>query len=117
MAESKIIHEEPLTVAEAKELLIEMTKRKEEPDYVQKKALAHAERTAKLPADKAVQLKKELMEMGIDEEKAIEVVNIMPKTRDEVRVLFSKERRPPETEEVDKIIELVGGYSNAETSR
>jgi DNA-directed RNA polymerase subunit F len=38
---------------------------------------------------------------------AYRIANIMPKTRDEVRAIFAKERFTLTPEEIDKIIEMV----------
>ena len=56
------------------------------------------------------QMVNELIEVGITKEKAIEIVNAMPVNRDELRTFFSKERKQPETDEVDKILEILSKY-------
>lgn len=103
-------YEKPVTLAEVKSLLTKVSKDKEELEYVQKKALEHAQKLAKLSLKDAGALVKELTEMGLEEEKAIEIANIMPANRDELRSIFSKERKQPETEEIDKILEVLAKY-------
>jgi DNA-directed RNA polymerase subunit F len=49
----------------------------------------YVEKFSKLPPSKAKRLKKKLMkEVDIDEEKAVQIINIMPKTPEEVREIF-----------------------------
>jgi len=110
MANKDIISEQAITTAEVKKLLKDISKNKEEMDYVQKKTLAHAEKSAKVSLKDAQAMQKEFGEMGLDAEKAIEIINIMPATRDELRTIFSKERKQPETEDMDKIMDVVLKY-------
>ena len=110
MIVKEFIYEKPITLAEVKKLLTEVSKEKDELDYVQKKALTHAEKLSKVSLKDAEALQKELTENSIEEEKAIEIINIMPKTRDELRAIFSKERKQPETEQLDAILEILAKY-------
>jgi DNA-directed RNA polymerase subunit F len=103
-------YEKPVTLAEVKSLLTRVSKEKEELEYVQKKALEHSQKLAKLSLKDAEALVKELIEMGLEEEKVVEIVNIMPLNRDELRALFSKERKQQETEQIDKILEALAKY-------
>jgi len=110
MIVKEFIYEKPVTLAEVKKILKDLSKEKEELDYVQKKALSHAQKLSRVSLKDAEALQKELMEKGVEEEKAIEIINIMPKTRDELRTLFSKERKQPETEEIDSILDVLAKY-------
>lgn len=99
-----------MTLAEVKKLLTDISKEKEELEYVQKKSLEHAQQSAKLSFQDAEKLLAELLEIGIQKEKAIEIINAMPADRDELRTFFSKERKQPETAEVDKMLEALAKY-------
>lgn len=110
MANKNIISETPITLPEVKELLLGISKRRPELDYVQKKVLANAEKTAKLSLADAKKLHQELVSMGIENEKAVELVNIMPNNKDELRALFAKERKQPESDTLDKILEIMSSY-------
>jgi len=106
--------EEPVTVAEVKKLLTAISKDKAEGgielEYVQKKALEHAQHAAKVSYTDAHKMVEELTGIALSKEKAIEIVNSMPVNRDELRAFFSKERKPPETEEIDKILGILAKY-------
>jgi DNA-directed RNA polymerase subunit F len=108
--EEKIIKEEPITQAEVKEILSKISKDKEELEYVQKKTLTNVEHLVNISAADAQAAVAELEEQNIDKEKAIEVVNLLPRNREEIRTIFSKERKQPETEELDKILEVISKY-------
>jgi DNA-directed RNA polymerase subunit F len=101
--------EEPVTVAEVKKLLTAISKEREL-EYVQKKALEHAQHGAKVSFKDATAMVNELVELGLTKEKAIEIVNSMPADRDELRAFFSKERKQPETDEVDKVLGVLAKY-------
>ncbi len=108
--------EEPVTIAEVKKILSDISKDKKEIsetnelEYVQKKALEHAQHAAKVSMKDANSMVTELTGAGLSKEKAIEIVNCMPANRDEIRAFFSKERKQPETEEVDKMLEVLAKY-------
>jgi len=114
MNKKEFYSEEPVTVAEVKKLLTGISKDKAETgaemEYVQKKALEHAQHAAKVSHTDAKKIVDELVAMGVQKEKAIEVVNSMPINRDELRAFFSKERKQPETEEIDKILGVLAKY-------
>ncbi len=101
--------EEPVTLAEVKKLLTAISKEKEL-EYVQKKSLEHAQHCVHTSYKDAVAMVDELVELGLIKEKAIEIVNCMPANRDELRAFFSKERKQPETETIDKILEVLDKY-------
>ncbi len=109
MNTKEIRSEEPVTIAEVKKLLTEISKEKDL-EYVQKKALEHAQHGAKVSMKDATAIVNELVGIGLNKEKAIEVVNCMPANRDELRAFFSKERKQPETEDIDKMLEVLAKY-------
>lgn len=110
MNTKEFFSEEPVTVAEVKKLLTAISKEKEELEYVQKKALEHAQHAAKVSYTDATKMVNELVELEIGKEKAIEIINAMPVNRDELRAFFSKERKQPETDAIDKILEVLAKY-------
>jgi len=114
MATKDIISEQAITVAEVKQILTDISKTKaaneEEMDYVQKKSLSHAENTAKVSLKDAQAMQEEFTALELDPEKAIEIINVMPASRDELRTIFSKERKQPETDVLDKILDVVLKY-------
>jgi DNA-directed RNA polymerase subunit F len=70
--------------------------------------MEHANQLSKTSPEKARDLVAELTRMEkMKPEIAYRIANIMPKTRDEVRAIFAKERFTLSPEELDKIIETV----------
>lgn len=97
-------------ISEVKEMLSKLSK-KQELNREQKIALEHSEKVAKLPAKKARELAKKLMEIGkIDEKKACKIADLLPKDREEVVAIFVKETYIPSDEEIEQILELVSQY-------
>lgn len=110
MNTKEFFSEEPVTIAEVKKLLTAISKEKEELEYVQKKALDHAQHAAKVSYTDAIKMVDELVEAGVAKEKAIEVVNAMPVNLDELRAFFSKERKPVETAELEAVLGVLAKY-------
>ena len=110
MNSKEFFSEEPVTVAEVKKLLTTISKEKEELEYVQKKALEHAQHAAKVSFSDATKMVDEMVAIEIAKEKAIEVINAMPVNLDELRAFFSKERKPVETEVLEKVLGIMAKY-------
>lgn len=76
--------------------------------YELRKSIEHANHLSKTPADKAKALLDELLKLEkMKEEIAFRIVNLMPRTRDELRAIYAKERFTLTPEELDEIIDLV----------
>lgn len=65
---------------------------------------------SKVSVDNADELEKELKALGLREESIIMIMNICPKTHDELRALLVFEERVLETEQLDAIIKLLEKY-------
>ena len=107
-----IISEEKVTLPEVREVLMgvesERIAAEKETTYEFRRSIEHANALAKTTPDKSRALVTELQKMEkMKPEIAYRIANIMPKTRDEVRAIFAKERFTLAPEELDKIIELV----------
>ncbi len=64
---------------------------------------------SKTSSEKAVELKEKLVnECGLTEEEAIELVNILPKSKEEIRVFTAGWKKLLPTEMLDKILEILG---------
>jgi len=84
--------EKKLTVPEVKKLLESMGD--ENLDQLQRRTLDYASKFSKTEPQSAEQLIKRLTtEFGLDENEAIQVVNCMPKTVDELRVFLAGGRK------------------------
>jgi DNA-directed RNA polymerase subunit F len=107
-----IISEERVTLPEMREVLLGVESQRvaaeKEMSYEFRRSVEHANQLAKTTPEKARTLVAELLKMEkMKPEIAYRIANIMPKTRDEVRAIFAKERYTLSPEELDKIIEQV----------
>jgi DNA-directed RNA polymerase subunit F len=81
----------PVSLPEVKELL---EKRSQPASPVAQRILAYVSAFSKLDAESARKLKQELMErFGLEEVEAVQVVNICPRTVEEVRTVLSGYKR------------------------
>lgn len=107
-----IISEEKVTLPELRSVLsgveAERIAAEKESSYEFRRSTEHANQLAKTTPDKAKNLVEALQQMEkMKPEIAYRIANIMPKTRDEVRAIFAKERFTLTPEEIDRIIEMV----------
>jgi DNA-directed RNA polymerase subunit F len=107
-----IISEEKVTLPEMRGVLLgvesERIAAEKEMSYEFRRSIEHANQLAKTTPDKAEALVADLLKMEkMKPEIAYRIANLMPKTRDEVRAIFAKERYTLQPEELDSIIELV----------
>lgn len=108
----EIESEKPITLAQVEPLL---KKRKKEGElrYEQKVSLNYAHKFSKLSVEKAKELVKELLDLGIVKvrrEHAIKIADLLPEDRDDVRIIFAKERFSLKSEEIDQILKVVSKY-------
>lgn len=99
-----------LSIPEANQILqkIEL----EKADQIQKRTLDYTTKFSKTQADGAKKLRKELeTEAGLSEEEAVELVNITPKSIEELRTFTSGWRKLLSTETLEKILKILGSKS------
>ena len=95
-----------LTIAEAQQILQKIDIAKA--DQIQKRTLDYTSKFAKATPERAKRLRKELeTECGLSEEEAVEVVNVMPKSIEELRTFTSGWRKLLPTETLDKILKIL----------
>jgi DNA-directed RNA polymerase subunit F len=95
-----------LTIPEANQILQKIDV--EKADQIQKRTLDYTTKFAKAQADAAKKLRKELeTECGLSEEEAVELVNIMPKSLEELRTFTSGWRKLLSTETLEKILKIL----------
>jgi DNA-directed RNA polymerase subunit F len=95
-----------LTIPEAHQILqkIDIVKA----DQIQKRTLDYTTKFAKATPESAKKLRKELeTECGLGEEEAVEVVNVMPKSIEELRTFTSGWRKLLPTETLEKILKIL----------
>jgi DNA-directed RNA polymerase subunit F len=108
-----VVKEEALTIAEAKDILNEITEKEKRSDlgYEMRKMIAHSNKFARLSTRDARALvieltKLEKMESGI----AIKIADMTPTTRNEVRSIYAKERFTLTEDELDAILDIVARH-------
>jgi len=95
-----------LTIPEANQILSKIDV--EKADQIQKRTLDFTTKLSKVQADSAKKLRKELeTECGLSEEEAVELVNIMPKSVEELRTFTSGWRKLLSTETLEKILKIL----------
>jgi DNA-directed RNA polymerase subunit F len=95
-----------LTIAEANQILQKIDV--EKADQIQKRTLDYATKFSKSDSDRAKKLRKELeTEAGLSEEEAVELVNISPKSVEELRTFTSGWRKLLSTETLEKILKIL----------
>ncbi len=117
-----IIEESALTLAEARDILTASRKRergKEEKEaaeenemrFERRKAVENTTKFAKLGAKESRALVNELLELEkTKEEIAIRIADLMPKSKNEVRAIYAKERFTLTEANIEKILDCVAKY-------
>lgn len=106
----KIHDAKPITMAEAKEVMSKLEKEKEL-SYEQKLALEHLKKFTKLKPEDAKKCFEELAGvLRMSPETLTQILNILPKNADELRLIFARERFSLKEEEVNKILEIIKKY-------
>ncbi|MCS7130890.1 MAG: RNA polymerase Rpb4 family protein [Archaeoglobaceae archaeon] len=105
---------EYITIAEAKEIMEEIAKRRQEKAdllFETRRALKHLRTFSKLSSDKAKKLVEELLKLPQvgKLELAVKIADLMPKVADEVRAIYMKERTLS-NEEIEQILEVVNKF-------
>ncbi len=108
MIGKKIIETEPITIAEAKEMLEESSE-SYDPTYEQNLAVDHVTKFSKLDVETAQKLINELQEI-IKKTQAIKIADVMPVDLADLRLMFAKERGSHKKEELEEILEIVNKY-------
>lgn len=95
-----------LTIPEANQILQKIDV--EKADQIQKRTLDYTTKFSKAQADAARKLRKDLeTECGLSEEEAVELVNVMPKSVEELRTFTSGWRKLLSTETLEKILSIL----------
>ena len=102
---------EYLTLAEVKKILKDIQET-EELNYIQKDVLEHVDKFAKVSAENAIEMKNRLIGMGLSQQRAIKIVDIMPRSMEELLSVFYKE--VPEEKLLKEILNIVEEYVNSE---
>jgi DNA-directed RNA polymerase subunit F len=105
----EIIAEEPVTFAEAKEIMEK--KNKKNLTYEQNNALEHLSKFTKLDLKNVKKLKEELTKIKkLKEEQIIQICNFLPATKEELRTVLYKDYTLFEDAELNTIIEIIKNF-------
>src|SRR3989338_4147011 len=106
----EILKERLISNAEALEILKE-TSKEIELGYEQKNAFEHLKKYTKISEKNAIELIEKLKEISkLTERQVISIVNLLPKDRDEVRVILDKDYKNLTEEEKALILEKVNKF-------
>jgi len=105
----KALREHMLTIPEVKKLLESLGEDKL--DQFQRRSLDYASKFSRIEPEKAETLVKALIEkFGLEEEEAIQVVNSMPESIEEIRVFLAGGRKIVELSKLQQILNLLDEY-------
>ena len=112
----EVVSEELLTLSEVKNILNkiqdERLKKGEELRYEQRRAIEHTNKFAKTSAKSSRALVDGLIKLEkMKPEIAVRIADIMPKTKDELRSIYAKERYTLVEKELETILELVSDHA------
>ena len=106
----KIIESKPVSISEAKDIMIKREKGGEM-NYEQKLALEHLKLFTKLKASEAKKIAEEITYIiKMSPETLIQIINILPKNADELRMIFASEKFSLQEDEVTKILDIVAKF-------
>lgn len=110
MIGKEVVETSPVTPAKALEIL-KQRKEKEELEFEQRLTYDHAQKFALLSTDEADELIDDLLGIPkIRKHQAVMLANIIPETKDDVRLIFAKERTALNEDDVAKILEILDNY-------
>jgi len=109
----KPIKERILTVAQVKRILESLGE--EKLDQLQRRSMDYASKFARIDPEKAETLVKKLVEkFELEEEEAVQIVNCMPESVEEIRVFLAGGRKIVETSKLQGILSLLDEYRKKE---
>ncbi|MEM3458192.1 MAG: RNA polymerase Rpb4 family protein [Candidatus Bathyarchaeia archaeon] len=105
--------EKKLTLPEVKKMLESIGE--ENLDQFQRRTYDYVSKFSKVDAEAAGKLVERLVkEFGLDEEEAVQIVNCMPKSVDELRVFLAAGRKIIETSKLEAIVALLDEHRKVE---
>ncbi len=107
--------EEKVTLSEVREILAgveaERIGSEKEMAYELRRSIEHANTLTKLPPNNSRALAEELLKLEkMKPDIAFRIANIAPRSRDELRAVYAKEKFSLTGEELDGILELVASH-------
>jgi len=109
----KALKERTITVPQVKEALESIGE--ERLDQFQRRSLDYATKFSKVDPDIVDTIVKEFVEQfEVEEEEAVQIINAMPESIQEIRVFLSGGRRIIETSKLEKILVFLNKYRKKE---
>ena len=109
----KALNERVVTIPQVKEAL--ETIGEEQLDQFQRRSLDYATKFTKIDSDKMGALLNELVEeFEVKEEEAVQIINAMPESIQELRVFLAGGRRIIESSKLEKILLFLNKYRKKE---
>ena len=109
----KALKERPMTIPQVKETLEAIGE--EKLDQFQRRSLDYAAKFSKVDSDMVETIVSKLVEQfELDKEEAVQIVNCMPESIQEVRVFLASGRRIMETSKLERILALLNEYRKKE---
>ena len=103
--------EQYVTLAEVKELLENEYDKRGDLSTIQKAAMTHAQTIAKVTKEQAKEIVEKVQELEfVTEPTSYKIADILPKYPEDVRAIFSKERINLESDDIQKILDIVAEY-------
>jgi DNA-directed RNA polymerase subunit F len=100
-----------IPLSEVKNILRKVEKERKELTYEQRIALEHANKFAKLQSQKTKDLINDLNKLDfIEESHVYKIVDLLPKTNEDIKTIFAKERINLNDDKIKKILNIVNKY-------
>ena len=109
----KALKERPMMIPQVKETLEAIGE--EKLDQFQRRSLDYAAKFSKVDSDMVETIVSKLVEQfELDKEEAVQIVNCMPESIQEIRVFLASGRRIMETSKLERILALLNEYRKKE---
>lgn len=109
----KALKERPMTIPQVKETLEAIGE--EKLDQFQRRSLDYAAKFSKVDSDMVETIVSKLVEQfELDKEEAVQIVNCMPESIQEIRVFLASGRRIMETSKLERILAFLNEYRKKE---
>ncbi|MEM2935938.1 MAG: RNA polymerase Rpb4 [Candidatus Bathyarchaeia archaeon] len=109
----KVLKEQIMTLPQVSEILKSIGE--ENLDQFQRRSLDYATKFSKVDANVIEEILKRLTEeFGLEEEEAVQIINCMPESIEEIRTFLAGGRRIIETNKLEGILDLLNKYRKKE---
>ena len=115
MIVKRMDEEQLLTNSESREILLKLQEKLPkdvlEDKFEMRRAIEHTKTFSKMEPEKARELVDELLKLEkVRADIAVKIANLLPRTNDELRAIYAKERFTLSKEELKEILDIVVKY-------